>query len=105
MFTLHFIPDRFYRFYDKWDVVKGTILLIVLHVLMTPFIIWAVYFIIWGPSYFLAVILSGISLINIGYYIKAVVCFIIYSKKMKYLKENNLLPDQNVDPIWTINRH
>lgn len=104
-FYFHYINERFYSFYSKRDLIKGTILLIVLHALMTPFIIWAVQFIVLGHSFFLAFILSGISLINIGYYLKAVVRFIIYCKKMKHLKENNLLPDQNVDPIWTINRH
>lgn len=104
IFWFHHINERFYSFYSKWDLIKGTILLVVLHVLMTPFIIWAVQFIILGHSFFLAFILSGISLINVGYYIKAVVRFIVYCRQMKILRENDQLPDPNVDIVWQVKR-
>ena len=45
---LHLIPDHFYRFYTLGDVIKGVIMLVVMHVLLTPFIIWAVQFFIYG---------------------------------------------------------
>ena len=101
---LHLIPDHFYRFYTLGDVIKGVIMLVVMHVLLTPFIIWAVQFFIYGHSIFLIVLLSGISLINIGYFIKAVICWRIYVRQMKYLKDNNLLPNPNVDIIWQVKR-
>ena len=102
MKRLHLIPDHFYRFYSIGDVIKGAILLVVLHVAMLPFILWAIDFIVLGHSYTFAIILSGISLINIGYYIKAVICYFLDVKKMKYLKEHNLLPDPNVDIVWQV---
>lgn len=104
MKILHLVSDHFYRFYSLGDFIKATILLVILHVLMVPFYIWAVQFIMISNFYVLLIILLGISLINIGYYIKATVCWILYVRRMKYLKKHNLLPDPNVDPIWTIYR-
>lgn len=102
MTKLHIIPDHFYKFYSIGDVIKGALMLVILHVVMAPFILWAIDFIVLGHSFFLAVILSSISLINIGYYIKAVIDYVICAKKMKYLKEHNLLPNPNVDIIWQV---
>ena len=101
---LHIIPDHFYKFYSIGDVIKGLIMLIVLHVVMAPFIAMAAQIFFYGHSFFMLFLVSGISLINIGYFIKAVICYFIYARKMKYLKKNNLLPNPNIDAIWLINR-
>ena len=102
MMRLHIIPDHFYKFYSIGDVIKGLIMLIIFHIVLAPFIALAVQLIIYGPSFVLAFFVSGISLINVGYFIKAVIEFVIYTKKMRFLKAHNLLPDPNIDIIWQV---
>ena len=63
----------FYRFYTLGDFIKGTILQIVLNVLLIPFYLLAIDFVKFGPSYFLLIVCIGITLINLGVYIRAIV--------------------------------
>jgi len=94
----------FYRFHDTRDFIKGTILLIILNVIMIPFDILSVQFVILGNSYYYLVIVLSILAINLGYYIKAVICWIIDTRKQKKLAKMGQALDPNVDIIWQIDR-
>ena len=72
----------FYKMYTKGDVVKYTIGLIVLHILLIPIFLFGIDGIKVGSYYFI-IAAVGVSGINIGYYIYALVRFIIYSRKYK----------------------
>ena len=64
----------FYTFYSLGDFIKGTLLLVFLHILLFPFYAMGFYFATMPhPDFFLIIVLIGISLINIGVYIRAIV--------------------------------
>ena len=66
----------FYRFYSYKDWIVASIMLVVLHLLLLPFFLWAIELIICHDYLFL-VLTVGISSINIGMYIRAVALFLI----------------------------
>lgn len=73
------MPRRFwfYRFYSFADFMKGILLLVVLHLLLLPFGIWAVQLYYFGHSLTFLVLVGGISLINIGVFIRATVMWLL----------------------------
>ena len=79
----------FYRFYSYRDLIVGIIMLVALHILLMPFFIWAIDLLVACHSYTFLVLSFGISFINIGMFIRAVVLFIIDTKK-GVLKKGNL---------------
>ena len=63
----------FYRFYTLGDFIKGTILQIVLNLCLVPFYLFGIAFVKYGPSYSYLIITIGITLVNLGVYIYAIV--------------------------------
>ena len=86
----------FYRFYSNRDLIVGIIMLVVLHILLMPFFIWAIELLVACHSYTFLVLSFGISFINIGMFIRAVVLFIIDNKRRVVGKANLHSLSENV---------
>ncbi len=86
----------FYRFYSYRDLIAGIIMLVVLHILLLPFFIWAIDLLLHCNSYTFFILSFGISLINIGMFIRAVVLFIIDVKRGVAGKANLHYYNENV---------
>ncbi len=86
----------FYRFYSYKDLIVGIIMLVALHVLLFPFFLWTFELMVACHSYTFFVLTFGISLINIGMFIRAVVLFIIDVKRGMLEKANLHTSNENV---------
>ena len=96
----------FYSFYSKESLIKGTFGFILLHLVMFPLWFMAIYFIIVGPSFSMAIVMAMVTAINWVGYISALVKYIVATHRYNKLKKLNLLPPDNIDPIWLVtDRH
>ena len=94
----------FYQFYTVLDFIKGTIMLIALILCLVPFDIWAIQFIILGPSFTYLILCLGINGINIAMYIRAIIMWRRYVRMMKIITSKQQPLNPNVDIVWQV-RH